>query len=80
MPDPRNTINPETGRPIGEDRISPFTRRLPTEDIIAEQTDESGGPEPEFTPPTVRPETGIFVVADINDDDWKERAMEVLFD
>lgn len=80
MPDPRNTINPETGRPIGEDRISSFDRRLSAVEIDADETDESGGPEPSFKPPVARPKTGTVVFADTNDPDWIEKVTEALFD
>jgi hypothetical protein len=54
LPDPRNTINPETGRPIGEDRISTFTRRIPA-DNVSEDTDKAGAPNSEADLSTPRP-------------------------
>lgn len=41
MPDPRTTINPETGRPIGEDLLPPLDGR-PSEPFVETEPSELG--------------------------------------
>lgn len=87
MPDPKHTINPDTGRPIGEDRISPFDRRfVPEENTDGVPEDETGGPEPEVGRVDVaRPaKDGVFAIVNIGgkgyDRDKTRKAMkEALF-
>ena len=85
MPDPRKTINPETGRPIGEDRVSPFDRRLPPDEVdgaaLSRGTDE--------VPVTLEPglskdrvgNNARFVIIDVNAEEDPAQAMiKALFD
>lgn len=72
MPDPDKTINPETGRPIGDDRVSPFDTRQPLSDGEIALADGDGvvrEREPVLGAPRPRSRKGTFVVIDINEEE-----------
>ncbi len=69
-PDPRRELNPVTGKPIGDSRISPFSREEDPEELIDRETVE--------TPDIRRPRGGHLVIADTSDPDWKKKVKEAL--
>ena len=70
-PDPRRELNPVTGKPIGDSRISPFSR----EEDIEEREDREDTELPDIP----RPRDGHLVLADTSDPDWKQKVKEALF-
>ena len=75
--DPRKVINPETGRPIGEELLSPWDRRY-VEPEIETPPSEAGGDTLDEPTPAVPRRTGKMVLQNIDKDTDIDEAAEAM--